>query len=64
MVREHQTRNLEIPGSMLRIALRCAIAHRGMTVNRSNETNLNATKPICAFDANVLKRMPASLLTT
>jgi hypothetical protein len=32
--------------------------------HRSDETNLNATKPICAFDANVLKRMPGSFFAT
>ena len=30
----------------------------------SDETNLNATKPIFAFDANVRKRMPATLFAT
>ncbi|MDP1883049.1 MAG: hypothetical protein Q8K88_09240 [Bradyrhizobium sp.] len=33
-----------------------------MTVNGRDETNLNATKPICAFDANLLKRMPGKFL--
>ena len=35
-----------------------------MTVNGRDETNLNAMKPICAFDANVLKRLLASFFAT
>ncbi|WP_172647830.1 hypothetical protein [Bradyrhizobium elkanii] len=33
-------RNLGIPGSMLRIALRCAIAHLGMTVTAAADLGI------------------------